>query len=61
MNGYRQVLEVGNIEVLMFIYLKRKRCRQVLAVSSVENWVSSIGIQCDQLNLGRVKQEGKLD
>jgi len=47
-------------EVLIFMYLKRKAYRRVLKVSFAASWVSSIGIQFEQLNLGRMKEEGKV-
>jgi len=48
---------IGKFEVLIFIYPKRKACHRVLRVSSAESCGSSIGIQIELLNLGRVKQE----
>jgi len=59
-SGAKNLLEMGNIEVLIFINPKRKACRRVLGVSSAESWVSSTGIQFERLNLGRVKQERKV-
>jgi len=48
---------LGGIEVLIFIYPKRKAHRRVLGVSSIESWVSSTRIQIERLNLCQVKQE----
>ena len=60
-NGAKNLIDIGSIEVLIFIYPKHMACRRVLGVSSVDSWVSSIGIQFERLNLGRVKQEEKVD
>jgi len=56
-NGAKNLLD--SIEVLIFIYPKRKACLRILGVSFAESWVSSIGVQFKWLNLGRVKQEEK--
>jgi len=37
----------GRIKVLIFIYPKRKACRQLLGVSSVKSLVSSTGIESE--------------
>ena len=42
-NGAKNLLE--RIDVLIFIYPRRKACRRVPRVSSAESWVSSIGIR----------------
>jgi len=61
-NGTKNLIgSVGNIEVLIFIYPKRKAYDRVLRVSSAESWVSSTQIQFKRLSLGQVKEEGKVD
>jgi len=56
-NGIKNLLD--SVEVLIFIYPKRKVCLRALGVSFAESWVSRTGIQFKRLNLGRVKQEEK--
>ena len=51
---------LGKIEVLIFTYPKHKGCRPVLGLLFAESWVSITGIQFGRLNVGHMKQEGKV-
>ena len=49
------VFFIGSIEVLIFIYPKRKACCRVLGVLLAESWVLSTGIQFERFNLSQLK------
>jgi len=50
---------LGKNQALQFIKPQAQGSRRVLVVLSAESWGSSIEIQFEQLNLGRVKWEGE--
>ena len=51
---------LGKNQALQFIKPQAQGSRRVLVVLSAESWGSSIEIQFEQLNLGRVKHEGNV-
>jgi len=50
-NDAKNLIGMESIEVLIFIYPKRKAYCRVLRVSSAKSWVSSTEIQLEHLNL----------